>query len=138
MTAFTSFFATAHSSAIFWISSDFDIMGFVPPEIESPRPPGSFFCPVSPDAWAIRGQLSAKTLTNPVNPPTIGRFRPSPIASPRLSYRTVAENLIKTDQKERDDPFGQRLESVFPLAEVFLQGGSRFKTRSATLYSTAV
>ena len=32
MTAFTSFFANESSSAIFWISSDFDIIGSVPSE----------------------------------------------------------------------------------------------------------
>lgn len=39
-------------------------------------------------------------------------------------HRVVAEGLIETDQKERSNPFGQRLEDVFPLADVFLKAGT--------------
>jgi cytidine deaminase len=43
------------------------------------------------------------------------------------SHRIVAEDLIRTDQKERSDPFGQRLEDVFPLADVFFKAGSTLR-----------
>jgi hypothetical protein len=47
MTAFTSFLATEHSSAIFWISSDFDIMGLLLlKKLSAAREAG--FAPVSP------------------------------------------------------------------------------------------
>jgi len=39
------------------------------------------------------------------------------------SHRDTAEDLIKTDQKERSNTFGQRLEDIFPLADVFLKAG---------------
>jgi deoxycytidylate deaminase len=39
------------------------------------------------------------------------------------AYKSVAEKIIDTDQKERGDTFGQRLEDVFPLADVFLKAG---------------
>lgn len=38
-------------------------------------------------------------------------------------FESVAKELIDTDQKERDDIYGQRLEDVFPLADVFVKAG---------------
>jgi len=50
------------------------------------------------------------------------------IASSRNSpapdeHRGTAEELIDTDLKERENVFGQRLEDVFPNADVFLRAG---------------
>lgn len=42
-------------------------------------------------------------------------------------FRQTAEQLVVTDQKERKDPFGQRLEDVFPLADVFLKAGDTLR-----------
>lgn len=39
------------------------------------------------------------------------------------AHREIAAGLIKTDLKERSNVFGQRLEEVFPRADVFLKAG---------------
>jgi deoxycytidylate deaminase len=54
------------------------------------------------------------------------------IASSRSSpdpeaHKDVAEQLIDTDQKERSNTFGQRLEDVFQRADVFLKVGQTLR-----------
>jgi deoxycytidylate deaminase len=44
------------------------------------------------------------------------------------SHKAVAEELIDTDQKERSISLGQRLEDVFPLADVFLKAGTSLRS----------
>jgi cytidine deaminase len=39
------------------------------------------------------------------------------------AFTLTAHRIIETDQKERGDAYGQRLEDVFPLADVFLKVG---------------
>jgi deoxycytidylate deaminase len=39
----------------------------------------------------------------------------------------IARELIDIDQNERSDPFGQRLEDVFPKADVFLKAGTTLR-----------
>ncbi len=43
------------------------------------------------------------------------------------AHKEIAENLIDTDQKERSDLLGQRLEDVFQRADVFLKVGGSFR-----------
>lgn len=43
------------------------------------------------------------------------------------AHKAVAEELIDTDQKERSDALGQRLEDVFQRADVFLKVGASFR-----------
>src|SRR5882757_128145 len=43
------------------------------------------------------------------------------------AHRGIAEDLIDTDQKERSDSLGQRLEDVFQRADVFLKVGASFR-----------
>jgi cytidine deaminase len=43
------------------------------------------------------------------------------------AHREIAEDLIDTDQKERSDFLGQRLEDVFQRADVFLKVGTSFR-----------
>jgi deoxycytidylate deaminase len=43
------------------------------------------------------------------------------------AHRDIAEKLIDIDQYERSDPFGQRLEDVFPKADVFLKAGPKLR-----------
>ncbi|NEW87255.1 hypothetical protein DU475_08270 [Rhodopseudomonas sp. WA056] len=43
------------------------------------------------------------------------------------AHREIAERLIDTDQKERSDELGQRLEDVFQRADVFLKAGVSFR-----------
>lgn len=43
------------------------------------------------------------------------------------AYKETAEDLIDTDQKERSDALGQRLEDVFQRADVFLKVGTSFR-----------
>jgi cytidine deaminase len=43
------------------------------------------------------------------------------------AHKDVAEQLINTDQKERSDAFGQRLEDVFQHADVFLKAGQTLR-----------
>jgi deoxycytidylate deaminase len=43
------------------------------------------------------------------------------------AHRDVAEQLIDTDQKERSNKFGQRLEDVFQRADVFLKAGQTLR-----------
>ena len=50
------------------------------------------------------------------------------IASSRKSsdpdaFKSISEDLINVDQKERSDPLGQRVEDVFHKADVFLKAG---------------
>jgi deoxycytidylate deaminase len=42
-------------------------------------------------------------------------------------HQEVAEQLIDTDQKERSNVLGQRLEDVFPRADVFLKAGQTLR-----------
>ena len=51
------------------------------------------------------------------------------------AHKIVAEELIDTDQKERSDLLGQRLEDVFQRADVFPQGWNFIPGRCASLYS---
>jgi cytidine deaminase len=48
------------------------------------------------------------------------------LANPE-AHRQVAEEIIDIDQKERSDPFGQRVEDVFHRADVFLKAGPRLR-----------
>jgi deoxycytidylate deaminase len=43
------------------------------------------------------------------------------------AHKEIAEDLIDTDQKERSDLLGQRLEDVFQRADVFLKVGTSFR-----------
>jgi deoxycytidylate deaminase len=43
------------------------------------------------------------------------------------AHKDVAEQLINTDQKERSNPLGQRLEDVFQRADVFLKAGQTLR-----------
>jgi len=43
------------------------------------------------------------------------------------AHKVVAEELIETDQKERLNPLGQRLEDVFQRADVFLKTGNSLR-----------
>jgi deoxycytidylate deaminase len=43
------------------------------------------------------------------------------------AHRDTAEQLIDTDQKERSNPLGQRLEDVFQRADVFLKVGQTLR-----------
>ncbi len=43
------------------------------------------------------------------------------------AHKQIAEDLIDTDQKERSDSLGQRLEDVFQRADVFLKVGTSFR-----------
>lgn len=43
------------------------------------------------------------------------------------TFREIADELIKTDLKEQSNEFGQRLEEVFPRADVFLKAGPRLR-----------
>jgi deoxycytidylate deaminase len=43
------------------------------------------------------------------------------------AHKEIAEDLIDTDQKERSDLLGQRLEDVFQRADVFLKAGISFR-----------
>lgn len=43
------------------------------------------------------------------------------------AHRQTAEQLIDVDQKERSDPFGQRVGDVFPKADVFLTVGASLR-----------
>jgi cytidine deaminase len=54
----------------------------------------------------------------------IARSRKSPDES---EFASVAAELIEADQKERSEKAGQRLEDVFPLADVFLKAGTTLR-----------
>jgi deoxycytidylate deaminase len=55
------------------------------------------------------------------------RIASSKNSSDPEAHKTVAEQLISTDQKERSNVLGQRLEDVFQRADVFLKAGQTLR-----------
>ncbi|MEM7730475.1 MAG: deaminase [Pseudomonadota bacterium] len=53
----------------------------------------------------------------------VNKMTRTAISVQEAKYKKIAEEIIRVDREEEGDPYGQRVEKVYPQADVFLRSG---------------